>query len=316
VIDFRYHLVSIISVFLALAVGIVLGAGPLQANLGDQLNDQVAALRTEKQGLNDRLATSEKLVDASDEYATAVQQRVVGGRLTGRRAVVVVLPAADGTMVTNLEEVVRQSGASLTGTLSIGPDWFDAGRAAERDQAARAGATALGLDSKATGDALLTELLTALAVSKAATATAPSTARTAALKALVDADLVDTSVAELPTADIAIVVSGDYAGEESVVTSRSDVVRSLVTALAGSSRATVVAGGGTLAAAGQPVTSNAVQAIREKSETAGLAATVDHARAGDGPATVVLALEDALDERIGHYGVEAGATATVPRVLP
>ena len=54
-IDFRYHLVSIISVFLALAVGIVLGAGPLQANLGDQLSDQVAALRTEKQALNDKL---------------------------------------------------------------------------------------------------------------------------------------------------------------------------------------------------------------------------------------------------------------------
>ena len=87
-IDFRYHLVSIISVFLALAVGIVLGAGPLQANLGDQLSDQVAALRTEKQALNDKLTTSEKLVDASDEYATAVQQRVVGGpahRPPGRR---------------------------------------------------------------------------------------------------------------------------------------------------------------------------------------------------------------------------------------
>ena len=29
-IDFRYHLVSLISVFLALAVGIALGAGPLK----------------------------------------------------------------------------------------------------------------------------------------------------------------------------------------------------------------------------------------------------------------------------------------------
>lgn len=41
-IDFRYHLVSIISIFLALAVGIVLGAGPLQGNLGSQLTDQVS----------------------------------------------------------------------------------------------------------------------------------------------------------------------------------------------------------------------------------------------------------------------------------
>lgn len=313
-IDFRYHLVSIISVFLALAVGIVLGAGPLQANLGDQLSDQVAALRTEKQGLNDKLTTSEKLVDASDQFATAVQQRVVGGRLTGHRVVVVVMPSADGTMVTNLEEVVRQSGAALTGTLTIGPDWFDAGRATERDQAARAGATALGLDPTATGDALLTRLVAAVVVSK--TATGISGGRTSALKALVDAGLVDTSVAELPSADIALVVSGDYAGEDSLVKARSDAVRTLVTALAGSSRATVVAGGGTLVAAGQPLTSNAVQAVREKSETAGIVATVDHARSGDGPAMVVLAVEDALDERIGHYGVEAGATATVPRVLP
>ena len=313
-IDFRYHLVSIISVFLALAVGIVLGAGPLQANLGDQLSDQVAALRTEKQGLNDKLTTSEKLVDASDEFATAVQPRVVGGRLTGHRVVVVVMPSADGTMVKNLEEVVRQSGAALAGTVSIGTDWFDPGRAAERDQAARAGAAALGLDSTATGDALLTVVLTALTVSKAPANVSP--ARAAGLKALVDADLLDSTVADLPTADVAVVVSGDFAGDDAVVTARSDAIRSLVASLAGSSKATVVAGGSTVAAAGQPVTSNAVQAVREKSETAAVAATVDHARSGDGPAAVVLAVEDMLDERIGHYGVDAGATATVPRVLP
>jgi hypothetical protein len=47
VIDFRYHLVSLVSVFLALAVGIVLGAGPLRENLGDQLTKQVDALRKE-----------------------------------------------------------------------------------------------------------------------------------------------------------------------------------------------------------------------------------------------------------------------------
>ncbi|MGO4598666.1 copper transporter [Terrabacter sp. 2RAF25] len=313
-IDFRYHLVSIISVFLALAVGIVLGAGPLQANLGNQLSDQVAALRTEKQGLNDKLTTSEKLVGASDEFATAVQPRVVTGRLTGHRAVVVVMPSADGTMVKNIEEVVRQSGAVLTGTVSIGADWFDPGRGAEREQAGRAGAAALGLDSTATGDALLTTVLAVLTVAKAPVG--PSAARTAGLKALVDAGLLDSSVPDLPSADVAIIVSGDFAGDDSTVSARSDAVRSLVEAFAGSSRATVVAGGSTVAAAGQAVTSNAVQAVREKSETANVAATVDHARSGDGPAAVVLAVEDVLDERIGHYGVDAGATATVPRVRP
>ncbi|MBF0972903.1 MAG: copper transporter, partial [Actinomyces graevenitzii] len=40
-IDFRYHLVSLIAVFMALAVGVVLGAGPLQGTLGSALSDQV-----------------------------------------------------------------------------------------------------------------------------------------------------------------------------------------------------------------------------------------------------------------------------------
>ena len=313
-IDFRYHLVSIISVFLALAVGIVLGAGPLQANRGDQHSDQVAALRTEKQALNDKLTVSEKLVDASDEYAAAVQPRVVRGRLTGHRVVVLVMPSADGTMVSNLEAVVPQSGAALASTVTISPDWFDPSQAADRDQAAREAATALGLSSTATGDSLLLEVLTELTVSTTATGT--SAQRSAALKVLVDASLLDSTVADFAPGDLAIVVSGDYAGTDSVVTARSDAIRSLVTSLAGSSRATVVAGGETLAAAGQAATSNAVQAVREKSETAQLVSTVDLARAGEGPATVVLAIEGALDEKVGHYGVSAGATAKVPRVLP
>ena len=55
-IDFRYHIVSLISVFLALAVGIILGAGPLQGAIGDQLTGQVEQLRTERNELRDARA--------------------------------------------------------------------------------------------------------------------------------------------------------------------------------------------------------------------------------------------------------------------
>jgi hypothetical protein len=314
VIDFRYHLVSIISIFLALAVGIVLGAGPLQSNLGNQLSDQVSALRTEKQALNDQLASNQKLIDASDDYGKAVQPRVVEGRLVGHRAVVIVLPSSDGAIVKNVEEVVPESGASLAGTLTISSDWFDPTKAADRDQAAHDAATALGLESGATGDALLTEVLAALAVS--VSTPAASAQHTAALKVLGDADLVDSSVPELAPGDLAIVVSGDFAGTEAEVNAQSDSIRALVTDLAKGSRSTVVAGGEPVAAAGQPVSSNAVAAVREKSDTAGIVATVDHARSGNGPALVVLAVESALQDRIGHYGIATGATATVPKVLP
>ena len=54
-IDFRYHLVSIVSIFMALAVGIVLGAGPLKGQIGDTLSAEVTALRDDRAALRTEL---------------------------------------------------------------------------------------------------------------------------------------------------------------------------------------------------------------------------------------------------------------------
>ncbi|WP_341855249.1 copper transporter [Brachybacterium sp. GPGPB12] len=83
-IDFRYHLVSLISVFLALAVGIVLGAGPLRENLGDQLAGQVERLRTEQERLR---TEAERLAGENDQlssFITEVGPELVDGTLEGR----------------------------------------------------------------------------------------------------------------------------------------------------------------------------------------------------------------------------------------
>ena len=50
-IDFRYHLVSLVAVFLALAVGIVLGAGPLKEPIGATLTQRVQQLRNDRDAL-------------------------------------------------------------------------------------------------------------------------------------------------------------------------------------------------------------------------------------------------------------------------
>ena len=46
-IDFRYHLVSIVAVFLALAIGIVLGSTELQGNTIDVLRTSSNLLKNE-----------------------------------------------------------------------------------------------------------------------------------------------------------------------------------------------------------------------------------------------------------------------------
>ena len=50
-ISFRYHIVTLVSVFLALAVGIALGGGPLKGEVDNTLVDQVKADRQTKSQL-------------------------------------------------------------------------------------------------------------------------------------------------------------------------------------------------------------------------------------------------------------------------
>ena len=70
-IDFRYHLVSLISVFLALAVGIVLGAGPLKESIGDTLTGEVDTLRRRAADLRAELdSVSAELARTEDAWAT------------------------------------------------------------------------------------------------------------------------------------------------------------------------------------------------------------------------------------------------------
>ena len=80
-IDFRYHLVSIVSIFLALAVGIVLGAGPLKGELGNTLNKEVAGLRKDKIDLNKQLQEARAGTEARDAYIAEITRYLEGERV-------------------------------------------------------------------------------------------------------------------------------------------------------------------------------------------------------------------------------------------
>ena len=83
-IDFRYHIVSLISVFLALAVGIALGAGPLKDTIGDTLTGQVKVLRAEKDGLRSSLdASNAELSDANAYVAAAAPAATPAPMMSG-----------------------------------------------------------------------------------------------------------------------------------------------------------------------------------------------------------------------------------------
>ena len=122
-VDFRYHLVSIVAVFVALAVGIVLGAGPLKNASDQQLRDQVQAVRVYNDGLRTQLTDSRARTGAADQFAAQIAPALVARRLPRTPVVLVVLPGADNALTDAVSDLLVDAGATVTGTVSIRSTW-------------------------------------------------------------------------------------------------------------------------------------------------------------------------------------------------
>ncbi len=124
-IDFRYHIVSIVAIFLALAVGIVLGSGPLKDDIGGFLEDRTATLAKEKVDLQDQVGALRSGLDSSNQYAELVQPNVLNGLLTEDYVAIVVLPDASSDSVDAVKDAVADAGGTVTGRFDITSAWTD-----------------------------------------------------------------------------------------------------------------------------------------------------------------------------------------------
>ena len=124
-IDFRYHLVSIVSIFLALAVGIVLGAGPLKEDIGNTLTSEVTKLREDRTQLRAQLDEADKAAQARDTFTEASNKSLLAGRLQDTTLTVVVLPGADANLVKGPTGTLSQAGAKLGSTVTVLDAWVD-----------------------------------------------------------------------------------------------------------------------------------------------------------------------------------------------
>ncbi|MGM0384358.1 MAG: copper transporter [Actinomycetota bacterium] len=124
-IDFRYHLVSLISVFLALAVGIVLGAGPLQESIGDTLTDQIDVLRSDRDQLRLELAEQTVAVADRDAWITDVGEKLVADSLAGHSVAVVALPGATDDDVAAVSDQLDLAGAAVVVEARLTEAWVE-----------------------------------------------------------------------------------------------------------------------------------------------------------------------------------------------
>ena len=131
-IDFRYHLVSLVSVFMALAIGILLGAGPLQNSIGEALSGEVDNLRKANNELkaenNELVAQTEQQSEAIDAAAPAI----LADTLTDRTVAIVRLPGVSDDDFEAVVERLTQAGATVTAKVSLTDVWTSAEKSSYR----------------------------------------------------------------------------------------------------------------------------------------------------------------------------------------
>jgi Copper transport outer membrane protein, MctB len=124
VIDFRYHLVSIVAVFLALAIGLLVGATAIKPKtelVFDRLSKQ------EQQKISLQLAQIQSLENrlSGDQAAAKADAPVVlKNLLAGQQVVLVTAPGSDGATISGVTTALQQAGAKVTGQAALQPAFF------------------------------------------------------------------------------------------------------------------------------------------------------------------------------------------------
>ncbi len=115
--NFRYHLVSLVAVFLALAVGVVLGAGPLQ-NAINKTAKFDSSVSSEEQ-LQAELQAALSVSDQAEVFAEAVGEEVLPGALDDAKVALVALPGVLQSDVDMLSTSMQVAGAKVVATVWV-----------------------------------------------------------------------------------------------------------------------------------------------------------------------------------------------------
>jgi hypothetical protein len=125
VIDFRYHIVSIVAIFLALAIGIVFGSTALRGVTLRALQHEARSLHNELNATNSTNRGLGQQVSEDQGFATAAAPLLLSRLLEGQSVVLVTAPNADSKVISGVTVAVRQAGGTVTGQVSLQQQFFD-----------------------------------------------------------------------------------------------------------------------------------------------------------------------------------------------
>lgn len=337
-INFRYHVVSLIAVFLSLAIGVIMGSAVIDRAIVNRLEDQQTNLNNRITGVeteNDALrAENRALKDAAQQLTEQGSQRLLAGTLTDVPVAVIATRGSESDGFDDLLSLLGTSGADQRGVV-----WLTDRFTLDSDDEVRDLVAALDAPSTLSVDALrrlaltrlatmLREMVGPITIDDPSVPTTSTTSTTAVVEgaveaprvfvALRDAGFIDFDAPEGQPDDIGpqlvpgtrlILVSG---GTADVVVEAVAVpfAEQLVLDRIG------VPAVGLLAAEDLAVDDESspdfVAALRQDDAVASRLSSVDNIGDFPGRLAAVLAIVDLGDGRVGHYGVGPGAQRLLP----
>jgi len=316
VIDFRYHLVSIIAVFLALAVGLLVGATSLGGATEAVLTHEEHLVTQANNTLRAKNSALSSQIGADQAFAQAASHRLLSGLLTGKKVVLVVAPNADSALQSSVTSGLQQAGATVTGKIMLQQAFFDPSGQTEssltqlaRQLAPQAGVTLPTASSTVYGQQAAAAVIASCIVSKNGDGPGATVSRSILSAFTNPGGYLQVSPgpgAPQPATLAVLLTPGGAPSTSAQAKNMNQALVAVATQLQAASAGTVMAG--SLSAIGPD---SAISMVGGSGPS-----TVDNADTSSGQIIVVQALRELLDKKApAAYGVGSG-TAPSPAPTP
>jgi hypothetical protein len=316
VISLRYHIVSLVAVFLALALGIVVGSTVLQEGTVSVLRATSERVRQESDRNSRENVSLRQEISRLQSFGVSVLPELVQGRLRGRSVVLVDTDKADSGMRDSVRKVLEDAGAEVDGQITFADARLALGADADRTAMGRL----LAVDAGAP-DVLRGELVKRLGDRLATPSAMPqqdSQRASDVLTGLQDADfLADLKLSKplaagtdpFPRQGSSFVLLGPSAANSATAVAPNAFLVPLADQV--SARADGAVAG--VEAAAVPKDTSWVLVLRDNRAVSRRVSGIDAADTVYGQLSLVQALQSSLlRQPAGQYGIKDGASGLLP----
>lgn len=309
-INFRYHIVSLTAVFLALAIGLVVGTAALNGPVADNLSHQVTQISRTNTQLRGQVDNLENEIGQKEQFATEAAPMLLTGKLTGRRVVVISMQKSTKYVADVLADLAL-AGAKVTGQVEIEDSFLQPGNSSQLLDTAETSVSSTsinGLPTNSDGVETSSALLAAVLMDHSPNVI--GTIRATVLNAYQTAGYI--FVAGGPTAitspaEAVVLVAGPPYVDQSAAQENANMV-TIIDQF--DKPGPIVVGAAAAAGSG-----NVVGAVTGDAALSKSVSTVDNIDTPQGQIAAVLALnEQIVTGKAGHYGLASSATSLLPKM--